>query len=241
MERKGWTGPLVMCRESRAICRQVIEGSFKATTPVGLSVGRHYTDSIEMTMANIIAHNSHASFWRKVFGDARLVTPGKYTRLMRRNENKPPTIVMSDTPAEIRDAAEFIVYAAGNVLINGLGLGVVAEAVLRKKEVDAVTIVEIEPEVAKMVGDYLEKKYGDQRLRIIVADAVDYAKTVRNGADLAEPYDVVWHDIWDEISPDNLPTMDLLKALYEGCEWQGSWVRDLCDRMRDIEEEIKGG
>ena len=234
-ERKGWTSPLRMSRESRAICRAILEGEFRATVPPGLTVGNHYTDTIEMKMENIIAHNPDANMWRELFGDARLVMPGKYTRLIRMDGSE-KVLVMSDTPAEIRDAAEFVMMAAGNVLINGLGLGIIAEAVLQKKEVDAVTVIEISPEVAEMVGGYLEEKYGDHRLRIIVADAFDFAK---GNGDLADPYDVVWHDIWDNISPGNLAGMDLLETRYEGCEWQGSWVREHCERMRDIEAEME--
>jgi hypothetical protein len=52
---------------------------------------------------------------------ARHVKPGRFKRLMRGR-----VVVMSNTPAEIRDHSFFIRRAkmGGNILVNGLGLGV---------------------------------------------------------------------------------------------------------------------
>lgn len=55
----------------------------------------------------------------------RFIEAGEYTRLMKEN-----TVVMSDTPAELDDHRWFISHAHGNVLINGLGLGVVVQGLL---------------------------------------------------------------------------------------------------------------
>jgi hypothetical protein len=53
-------------------------------------------------------------------GSDEYVPPGTYKRLMRGD-----TVVMSNTPMEVRTNREFIRRAKGNVLINGLGLGMV--------------------------------------------------------------------------------------------------------------------
>lgn len=53
----------------------------------------------------------------------RGVPAGTYKALKRGG-----TIVMSNTPDEIRDFSRFVRYAKGSVLVNGLGLGVLLKA-----------------------------------------------------------------------------------------------------------------
>jgi len=149
-------------------------------------------------------------------GHYRFVREGTYTRLKRGN-----VTVMSDTPDEIRDHYEAIHKAHGLCLVNGLGLGMVAAAMLNKPEVSEVWVVELSPEVIQLVGTVLKGRYGP-RLRIIQANALEYKppKGIR--------FDVVWHDIWDTISADNMGDMKLLHRRYGRiCNWQESWCRDI--------------
>jgi hypothetical protein len=70
---------------------------------------------------------------------------------------------------------------------------------------------------------------GDDRLRVIHADALKWMppKVMR--------WSVVWHDIWDDISVDNLNEMTKLHRRYgRRCDWQGSWCRAECERARGI-------
>ena len=153
----------------------------------------------------------------------RKIKPGTYTRLRRRGFHDP---IMSDTPAEISDLTPFFQKAKGNILINGLGLGVCLEACTKIPEVLNVTVIEISKEVIKLVGPHYQKKL-KERLEIINADTLEWKppKGVR--------YDVVWHDIWDNICADNLEQMKLLHRRYgKRCDWQGSWCRDMCEANR---------
>ena len=146
---------------------------------------------------------------------------GYYTRLMRRG-----WLVMSDTPAEIRDHRWAISEAKGSVLVNGLGLGVVVQAMLNRPQVEHLTVIEISPDVIALVGPHYQSRYGD-RLEIIEADALTWKppKGVR--------YDVVWHDIWGDICSDNLPEMHKLHRKYgRRTDWQGSWCRAECEWQR---------
>lgn len=150
----------------------------------------------------------------------RWVPTGTYTGLYHRFE-----IVMSDTPDEIRDHYDPIYQARGRCLVNGLGLGVVVNAMLQRPEVEHVTVIEIAAEVIELVGRHWKAKYGD-RLEIVHADA--FAWKPPQGI----RYDVVWHDIWPHISSDNLGAMTRLHRKYgRRCDWQGSWARELCKRM----------
>src|SRR3972149_6976915 len=84
----------------------------------------------------------------------RYVPEGTYTQLKRGDE-----IVMSDTPDEIQDHLNAIRRASGRCLVAGLGLGMVAHAMLRKPGVKHVTIVEKSPDVIKLVGPWLISQF----------------------------------------------------------------------------------
>lgn len=154
--------------------------------------------------------------------------PGTYTRLKHHG-----AVIMSDTPAEIRDHLHAIRQAKGNVLINGLGLGVVLQACLMKTEVQDVIVIELSQDVINLVAPHYKERFGD-RITIINADALTWQppKHVR--------YGMVWHDIWPTICTDNLPEMHKLHRKYgRRCDWQGSWAREICERVRREENHYR--
>jgi hypothetical protein len=144
------------------------------------------------------------------------VPPGTYTELHHARRG----VVMSDTPDEMRDHRFAVHKAKGHVLVNGLGIGMVLAAILKKPEVTAVTVVEIDQDVIDLVGPYY---LDDARVSIVHASAYDYQppKGLRYGA--------VWHDIWDDICGDNLAGMTKLKRKYgRRTDWQGCWCEWQC-------------
>ena len=148
----------------------------------------------------------------------RGVPPGKYKRLSRYK-----SVIMSNTPDEIRDFMPFVWRASGRVLINGLGLGVVLTAILQKEEVKEVIVIEKEQDVINLVAPY----FNDSRLTIIHADAYEYSPEGK--------FDCVWHDIWDHICSDNLPQMTRLHRKYaKRTNWQDSWAKKLCKRQKQL-------
>lgn len=133
---------------------------------------------------------------------------------------------MSDTHAEKADHLTAVRNAKGIVLINGLGIGMVLNAVLLKPEVEKAFVVEKSADVIALSGKHYEKKFGD-RVQIIQDDALQFQppKGIKFG--------VVWHDIWDYICSDNLEQMKQLHRRYgRRAEWQGSWCRELCEYQR---------
>lgn len=161
----------------------------------------------------VVGANPEDKFWQFMEGD-RGVPDGEYTRLMRDRK-----VIMSDTPAEKSDHIEFVKKAKGHVLINGLGLGMCLNAVLRKPDVDRVTVIELFEDVTTLSGPHYAT---DPRVEIINCSAFSYQppKGVRYGA--------VWHDIWDDLCTDNLVEMSRLHRKYgRRADWQGSWGRDI--------------
>lgn len=184
--------------------------------PVGKS-GDWEVEEFEVTDEGAKFHNLRCVINRELRD--RMVYPGIYTKLSRGR-----WLVMSDTPAEIYDLCDFFSKAKGKVLVNGLGLGVAVRLVLTKPEVEQITVIEISSDVINLVGDYIR----DPRLEIIEADAFNWMPPEES------MYDVVWHDIWDNICTDNLKEMNMLHCKYDGkTKWQGSWCRSICEMYRD--------
>lgn len=159
----------------------------------------------------------------------RTVSPGTYTRLTHKG-----AVVMSDTSMEIcdhwepvRKAMRYASRSKIDVLVNGLGLGVVIQAVLDLPKVRQVTVVEKSPAVLRLVKPHYMDRYGEKRLSVVCADALTWKPLVN------QRYAVVWHDIWTNICGENLPDMHKLHRKYgRRCDWQGSWCRRMCERGR---------
>lgn len=169
------------------------------------------------TVSKFVVSQADADFsrLRAAFKGGRgYVRAGTYTQLTCQGRG----IVMSDTPDERQDHYAPVRFARGDVLINGLGLGMVLGAVLKKDSVLSVTVVEIDQDVIDLVGPTYTS---DPRVTIVNESAFDYKppKGIR--------YGMVWHDIWDDICADNLPEMTKLKRKYGRItDWQGCWCED---------------
>jgi hypothetical protein len=154
----------------------------------------------------------------------RYVPAGTYKALKRGG-----SIVMSNTPDEIRDQYPLFRVARGIVLINGLGLGVTLQVILNKVDeageyaVKKAYIVERSEDVLSLVKPTYEK---DGRVEFIQADALGFRPP-------KERFDAVWHDIWDNVCSDNLEQMHTLHRKYaRKAAWQGSWCREQCEYQR---------
>ena len=153
-------------------------------------------------------------------GSARHVSPGTYTRLIYGGRHT----VMSDTPDEMRDHREAVYQAReGHVLIGGLGLGMVANAILEKAPECRVTVLEIDTDIIRLVAPHYIDKFGGKRFEVIETDAMQWKppKGVH--------YSVVWMDIWPDICTDNLADMATLNRRYaRRSDWKGCWAQEIC-------------
>lgn len=161
----------------------------------------------------------------KVIEKRRAVPPGDYITLQRRMTEEeidqvihandldelpreqvierflPPDqryiAIMSDTPTEIVEQADALRFAEGRVLITGLGLACIPFGLLEKPEVTHIDIIEIDPEVIALTARYLAD---DPRVTVHQGSAIDPDAIF--GPDVE--WDYAWHDIWSQISEDNL-------------------------------------
>lgn len=156
-------------------------------------------------------------------GHEIFVPAGTYTYLFRMTDStlhlEPPgTVVMEDTPVELKTHLPFIRRARGRVLVTGLGLGCVVRGLLANETVEHVTCIEKSKDVLKLVGPYMPQT---DRLSIVHACAFEWV------AENKTTFDYAWHDLWTDRDAGE-PPLDLWHTrLIFGClgtvKYQGAW------------------
>ena len=114
--------------------------------------------------------------------------------------------------------------AKGKVLTYGLGLGYFPFMTSRKEEVTSVTVVERSSEVIELFKEHILPQFPNKdKIRVICADAFDYAKAQMP----AEDYDFVFADIWHDVGDGRelYLKMKELEHLSPGTEY-AYWLED---------------
>lgn len=114
------------------------------------------------------------------------ISPGRYVKLSHTGE-----CIMSDTNMEKRTNSSFVINAHGNVLIGGLGIGLILLAIQDKEEVKQITVVEKNAEVIELVGGQLPL---NSKVHIIHDDVFEYKPLFK--------YNTIYIDIWNYINSD---------------------------------------
>jgi hypothetical protein len=139
---------------------------------------------------------AYLRLWR----DGRPPGIGQFTYLQHEDRGT----VMSDTVPEVRDVLAHAPKLRGDILVTGLGLGLVIH-ILRLREfrqqVASITVIEKEADVIRLVAG----RYNGRKVRVIHCDAMQWTPD--------EHYDIAWHDIWD-VNPMG-PEQRSIKARYK--------------------------
>lgn len=165
-----------------------------------------------------------------------VVTPGTYQRLIGPcGEECEDAVMMSNTQLEYRTNRAFVEDARGDVLIIGLGIGMLIRPLAKRRAVKSITVLELEPDVVKLVAPH----YADvKKLRVYNADAHDFEPGDLMG-NLPDTWDRIMVDIWPDVSEDNLVEMKKLHGRYAQWVNKGGkvvcWSMDLVRRMARLE------
>lgn len=116
------------------------------------------------------------------------ISPGKYVKLTHNGE-----VVMSNTSMEKRTNMEFCCKANGDILIGGLGIGMIIMAIQDEDEVTSITVLEKNQEVIDMVDSQLSF---NSKVSIINADVYEWKP--RKG----QRFDCIYMDIWNYVNSD---------------------------------------
>lgn len=139
--------------------------------------------------------------------------------------------MMSNTPME-QDTNTSIVHSArGDMLIAGLGIGLILIPILKNPEVRSVTVIELEQDVIDLVLPQLKSIEGFEKLTVIQADIFQWKPPK------GKMWDIIYFDIWESITSDNLPQMTKLRRRF--CRrkrpkgFMSAWEYRACLRMRN--------
>lgn len=111
--------------------------------------------------------------------------------------------MMSETPMEHRTNYRFILNAYGDILIGGLGIGMIILPIQDSPNVKSITVIEKNLDVIKCIQHQLP--FND-KVKIINEDVFDY-KPERK-------YDCIYMDIWAYVNKDIYEEMKKLKRKY---------------------------
>lgn len=125
-----------------------------------------------------------------------------YVKLVKKGEG----VMMSDTPMERNTNRQFIQKANGDVLIFGLGLGLVILPLLKKEDVKSIIVIELYQDLIDVVEPILKKYDTENKLSIIQGDCFE----IHNSFPKEQKFDCIYGDIWIEICTDNYEEMKTL-------------------------------
>jgi spermidine synthase len=164
-------------------------------------------------------------------GDRYVPTPaGTYASLLVRTESGNQECMMSDLAYERATCLEVVRRAHGEVLIAGLGLGMILHPILSQPDVRHVTVVEKYQDVVDLICPTLPRT---DALALVTADIFDWRPP------RGHRFDVIWFDIWPDVAPSRLEEMAGLHRRFAPylnrrnprC-WMDSWHREETRRIR---------
>ncbi len=163
---------------------------------------------------------------REMAHPGEYVPAGNYCRLFVGH-----SLMMTDTLLERKTNRGVIYNAKGDVLIAGLGIGLILVPILVKAEVRTVTIVEKYRDVIDLVEPSVRKLPGAEKLTIIEADIFEWAPPK------GQKWDCIYFDIWADISTDTLKDMERLHKKFgrrkKPGAWMESWRRGFLQLQRE--------
>ena len=125
----------------------------------------------------------------------RNISEGDYTVLYRKFGESWLNI-MQDTQQEYGEHDWLVERMSGDVLLGGLGIGMIHIPLLDSDDVTSVTIVEKEQDVIDLVWEHCAREV---RFRIVHADINTWTppeKVDEDGNPIETRWDVVWMDTW---------------------------------------------
>lgn len=158
--------------------------------------------------------------------------PGQFTQLYVQNQ-----LVMSDTHMEKNSNYDFLLNVrkkGGDILVAGLGLGMILIPCFRLSGVRSITVVEKHQDVVDLIFPALQAKFGHPQrpgaarpFTVITADI----KTWTPPIDCR--WNIIYFDIWSNICDDYYKEILDLKARFKPFFKRGGWIKGwMEDRYR---------
>lgn len=143
-------------------------------------------------------------------------------------------VMMSDTPMERLTNLDIIRVSTGDVLIAGLGIGMVLWPLLNKEEVESITVIELQPEIIKMIEPIFTPLADEKGIELkIICDSV-FDWKIPKGA----MWNTIYFDIWDDICGDHYDEMKVLHRRFSRRRPVGGWIGSW--RKSDMRDHATG-
>ena len=161
------------------------------------------------------------------------VRDGEYVKLLVGND-----LMMSNTDMERRSNFSAVKNANGDVLIAGLGIGLIIVPMFENPEVKSITVIEKYKDVIELIETQLRKCPGSEKLTVIWDDIFDWK--VPKGT----VYDCIYFDIWPDICTDNIEEIKKLHSRFKSKRnmendrgWMDSWMYERLKSLRRREKQ----
>lgn len=135
-------------------------------------------------------------------------------------------IWMSDSPFEQESLKPTIARAKGEILVCGLGIGLLPTMIEDKPKVKHIDIVEMRQEVGELVFEQIKTA----KMKLIIADAWQYLREIE------EKYDFIYIDVWGEIIAPIMQIKNSIELANKCLKLNGQvrfWMQELYERIID--------
>jgi hypothetical protein len=128
------------------------------------------------------------------------------------------TLMMTDANFEHRTNYEVVRQSGGDVLIAGLGIGMILTRILAKEQVRSVTVIEKYGDVIRLVQPH----HHSPKLTVIESDIFSWRP------EKGVKFDAIYFDIWPNLCTDNLEQMTAMHRAFRKFLRAGGWMDSWC-------------
>jgi spermidine synthase len=138
--------------------------------------------------------------------------------------------LMTDNEFELLTNKEFLDNANGDILIIGLGFGLIVFPLLNDENITSITIVEKEQDIIEFVGNKIKETDFNNKVTIIN----DNANSFYNSTNI-QTYDYIYIDYWTELQIEQFNEMELMNILYSPfLKNSSSKIKCWCDDIKHL-------
>jgi spermidine synthase len=133
--------------------------------------------------------------------------------------------MMSNHESETITNQKFIDSAKGDVLIFGLGLGLIIFPLLKEIGINKITIIELDKGLIDMVSPIIRFQDSSRKVKIINADSFFW--------ETQEKFDTIYFDIWETIDEKAYIEMEILEKRYQKNLKEEGWIDSWCSELNN--------
>lgn len=141
--------------------------------------------------------------------------------------NSSGEVIMSNGKVELLSNYEFIQNAEGDIIVFGLGLGLIIFPLLSCNLVKSITIVEKNDKIINYVGSVVKKMDLENKVSLIHSDAHSFVSSEKNS------FDYIYFDIWNSLNENSFEEMEQIQKNFQYLK------RNEKSRMRSWGYELK--